>query len=53
MPVAQAGQRLLEDEGARAEQREVFKQIRERLLSGPKPSEAAAEVVLSYVKGAE
>lgn len=48
-PVARAAQELLDDEQARARQRAAFREIRQRLLEGPKPSEAAADVVLSYL----
>ncbi|MHC4957981.1 MAG: lipid-A-disaccharide synthase [Planctomycetota bacterium] len=47
--VAPAIQRLFDDEGARAAQREAFEGMRERLLSGPLPSEAAADVVMSLL----
>jgi lipid-A-disaccharide synthase len=48
--VARAAQKLLDDEGARAAQRREFGTIRERLLQGRKPSEVAADVVLSYAR---
>lgn len=48
--VAKAAQRLLDDEKARATQRREFAGIRERLLRGRKPSEVAADVVLSYAR---
>jgi lipid-A-disaccharide synthase len=48
--VAAAAQRLLLDEGLRARQREAFARIRERLLSGPRPSEAAADVALALLR---
>jgi lipid-A-disaccharide synthase len=48
--VAAALQRLLDDEPARAAQRREFAAIRERLLAGRKPSEMAADVVLSYLR---
>ena len=47
--VAGAVQALLDDEGRRDEQRTAFAAIRERLLAGPRPSEAAAEVALSML----
>ncbi len=48
-PVTRAAQELLESEEARARQRAAFREIKQRLLAGPKPSEAAADVVLSYL----
>ncbi|MFI5401652.1 MAG: lipid-A-disaccharide synthase [Planctomycetota bacterium] len=48
--VAREAQRLLDDEAARATQRREFATIREKLLRGPKPSEVAADVVLSYAR---
>ncbi len=48
--VARAAQNLLDDDAARATQRREFAAIRERLLQGPKPSEVAADVVLSYAR---
>ena len=48
--VAKAAQRLLDDRNARAAQRREFAPIRERLLQGRKPSEVAADVVLSYAR---
>ena len=47
--VAAAARKLLEDDNARKEQLAAFTRIRERLLSGPKPSERAADVVMSYL----
>lgn len=49
--VARAAQHLLDDETARAAQREAFASIRDRLLAGPTPTEAAADVVLGFVSG--
>ncbi len=43
--VAAAAQRLLSDPAAREAQGREFAAIRERLLRGPKPSEAASDVV--------
>ncbi|MHC4971313.1 MAG: lipid-A-disaccharide synthase [Planctomycetota bacterium] len=48
-PVTRAAQELLSSEEARAQQRTAFNEIRQKLLAGPKPSEAAADVVLSYL----
>jgi lipid-A-disaccharide synthase len=48
--VAREAQRLLDDEAARATQRREFAAIRDKLLRGPKPSEVAADVVLSYAR---
>jgi len=50
--VAAAARRLLGDEAARDAQRREFAAIRSRLLAGPRPSELAADVVLSYAGGA-
>jgi len=47
--VAAAMQRLLSDEAARAEQRAAFAGVRERLLAGPRPSEAAADVIETFL----
>jgi len=47
--VTRAAQELLDSEEARARQRAAFGDIRQRLLAGPKPSHAAADVVLSYL----
>jgi len=47
--VASAVRHLLDSEEARETQRRDFAGIRERLLAGPTPSEAAADVVLSYL----
>ena len=47
--IAEAAQRFIDDEDAREEQLTAFREIRDRLLSGPKPSERAADVVLSYI----
>jgi lipid-A-disaccharide synthase len=47
--VAEAVQPLFDDARARDAQLEAFREIRERLLSGPVPSEAAADVVMSYL----
>jgi len=49
--VARAAQQLLDDEAAREKQRAEFAAIRARLAAGPKPSEAAADVVLRYAQG--
>lgn len=46
--VARAAQELLDSEEARARQRTAFLGIKRRLLEGPRPSQAAADVVLSY-----
>jgi lipid A disaccharide synthetase len=48
--VAKAAQLLLDDASARDAQRREFAAIRERLLLGRKPSEAAADVVLGYAR---
>jgi lipid-A-disaccharide synthase len=47
--VSAAAQRLLGSESEREKQRREFAAIREKLLSGPTPSEAAADVVQSYL----
>jgi len=47
--VARAAQELLDSEEARTRQRTAFSDIKQRLLAGPKPSQAAADVVLSYL----
>jgi len=47
--LAAAAQHLLDDEDARNKQRTEFAIMRKRLLAGPKPSEAAADVVLSFL----
>ena len=47
-PVARAAQRLLDDPDARERQRTEFAVIKRRLLAGPVPSEAAADVVLAH-----
>jgi lipid-A-disaccharide synthase len=47
--VTRAAQELLDSEEARARQRAAFAEIRQRLLAGPTPSEAAADVVLGYL----
>ena len=51
--VAAATQSLLSNADEREEQRRRFKQIKKRVLSGPVPSQAAAEVVLRIINGAE
>ncbi|MCK6461182.1 MAG: hypothetical protein L6Q95_14970 [Planctomycetes bacterium] len=48
--VAEATQRLLADASLRDAQRREFASMRERLLKGRKPSEVAADVVLSYAR---
>ena len=48
--VADAARTLLADPAARAAQREAFAAIRARLLAGPKPSEAASDVVERMVR---
>jgi len=50
--VAQAVRRLLDDDAARSAQKQEFAAIRERLLAGPRPSEAAADVVMSLLSRA-
>ena len=52
-PVADAAQRLLESAAARDRQREAFTAIRAKLLSGPRPSEAAADVALRLLDGVD
>jgi lipid-A-disaccharide synthase len=47
--VSRAVKRLLENEEEREAQRAAFAQIRARLLAGPAPSEAAADVVFSFL----
>lgn len=47
--IAAAAQRLLADPSARETQRREFAAIRERLLAGPRPSEAAADVALRLI----
>jgi lipid-A-disaccharide synthase len=51
--VAAAARHLLDDAAEREAQRREFAAIRERLLRGPKPSEVAADVVLSYLGRAQ
>ena len=48
--VAASLQHLLDDEGAREAQRREFRAIRKRLLAGPRPSEAAADVALQMIR---
>ena len=50
--VAAAAQSLLNNAQERDEQRRHFKEIKQRVLSGPVPSQAAAEVVLRIIGGA-
>ncbi len=47
--VAHAAQKLLRDETARTEQLNEFATIRRRLVDGPHPTSAAADVVCSYL----
>ena len=47
--VAVAAQHLLDSESARETQRQEFRSIAERLLSGPRLSEAAADVALEMI----
>ena len=47
--VAAAAQSLLDNADERDEQRRHFKEIKQRVLSGPVPSQAAAEVVLRII----
>ena len=47
--VARAAQHLLDDKGAREAQLREFATIRERLISGPRPSEAAADVAIRMI----
>jgi lipid-A-disaccharide synthase len=47
--VSQAAQNLLDQPAARDAQIEAFREMRERLLGGRKPSELAADVVLGYL----
>ncbi|MHC4547333.1 MAG: lipid-A-disaccharide synthase [Planctomycetota bacterium] len=48
--VTRATQELLDREEARAGQRAAYAGIKRRLLAGPRPSEAAADVVLGYLR---
>ena len=50
--VAGPAQRLLESEEARATQRTEFAVIRQRLLAGPRPSQAAADIVEQLLRDA-
>jgi len=47
--VARAAQTLLDDPAARRAQRDAFSTMRAHLLEGPPPSEAAAEVIVSFL----
>jgi len=51
--VARAAQTLLDDPAARRAQRDAFSTMRARLLEGPPPSEAAADVVVSFLEAPE
>ncbi|MFQ5845341.1 MAG: lipid-A-disaccharide synthase [Planctomycetota bacterium] len=51
-PVAEQARRLLRDASAREEQRRDFAALKERLLGGPVPSQAAADVVVRTLRQA-
>jgi lipid-A-disaccharide synthase len=47
--VSRAAQALLDDPKSREAQIDAFREMRDKLLSGAKPSERAADVVLEYL----